>query len=148
MIAAGTLALAALTGCSGTTVSLDPAPGANDPACAEVTVRLPAVLSGEDRRSTNAQATGAWGAPASVILRCGVTEPDPTTLPCQTFEGVDWVIDDADAPRYRATTFNRSPAVDVYLDGEVVPAADVLQILSGIVSRLPANGSECTNRVG
>ena len=72
-----------LTGCT-STVSLEPAPDANDPACAEVTVRLPDDLAGQSRRWTDAQATGAWGEPAAVLLTCGVEPPGPTTLPCQT----------------------------------------------------------------
>ena len=136
-----------LAGC-GTTVALEPAPGANDPHCADVTVRLPATVGGQERRWTDAQATGAWGTPATVILTCGVEPPGPSTLPCQTVEGVDWIIDDAEAPHYRATTFGRTPAVEVYLDGDIVPPADVLDGLSRIVSLLPADdGVTCTDRV-
>ena len=59
--------------------------------------------------------------------------------------GVDWIIDDAEAPRYRVTTFGRTPAVEVYLDNEVVSSADVLDALSGIVGLLPTDGSACTS---
>lgn len=133
----------ALAGCT-STVSLEPAPAANDPACADVTVRLPDSVGGEDRRWTDAQATGAWGDPASVILTCGVDPLGPTTLPCRSVNGVDWVIDESDAPRYRVTSFGRVPAVEVYLDNDVVSSADVLDRLSQIVSVLPTDGSECT----
>jgi Protein of unknown function (DUF3515) len=142
-----TIPAAALTGCA-TTLHLDPAPSANDPACAEVTVRLPGELNGQPRRWTDAQATGAWGAPAAVLLTCGVEPPGPTTLPCESVGGVDWIIDDADAPRYRVTTFGRTPAVQLYLDTKVVSSAEVLDTLSGIVSLLPADGSVCTERGG
>jgi hypothetical protein len=137
--------MAALTGCT-STVSLEPGPGANDPACAEVSVRLPAQLDGQARRWTDAQATGAWGDPAAVLLTCGVQAPGPTTLPCKTANGVDWIIDDTDAPNYRVTTFGRTPAVEVYLNNKVVSSAEVLDALSSIVSVLPADGSECTSR--
>ena len=40
--------------------------------------RLPETVDGLERRETNAQATGAWGNPASVLLRCGVPTPGPT----------------------------------------------------------------------
>ena len=60
--------------------------------------------------------------------------------------GVDWIIDDADAPRYRVTTFGRMPAVELYLDTEVVSSAEVLDALSGIVGLLPTDGSVCTER--
>jgi hypothetical protein len=138
-----TAAASALTGCA-STVHLDPAPQANDPACAEVTVRLPGELDDQPRRWTDAQATGAWGDPAAVLLSCGLEPTGPTTLPCQSVNGVDWVIDDADAPRYRVTSFGREPAVELYIDTEVVSSADVLDALSGIVGLLPADGSVCT----
>ncbi|HYJ48780.1 MAG TPA: DUF3515 family protein [Microbacterium sp.] len=140
VLAAGAL----LAGCS-STVAVQPAEDANDPSCADVTVRLPSNVDGESRRWTDAQATGAWGDPASVILTCGVTPPGPTTLPCQSVNGVDWIIDDAEAPRYRVTTFGRTPAVEVYLDNDVVSSAAVLDTLSQVVSVLPSDGSECTD---
>lgn len=137
------VAASGLAGCA-TTVTLSPAPSANDPACAEVMVRLPSVVAGQERRFTDAQSTAAWGDPASVILTCGVEPLGPTTLPCQTVEGVDWVIDDTDAPRYRVTTFNREPAVEVFLDNEAVSSADVLDALTQRVALLPDSGSACT----
>ena len=140
-----TAAASGLTGCA-STVHLDPAAGANDPACAEVTVRLPGELDGQPRRWTDAQATGAWGDPAAVLLSCGLEPPGPTTLPCQSVNGVDWIIDDAEAPRYRVTTFGRVPAVEVFLDTEVVSSAEVLDALSGIVGLLPTDGSVCTEQ--
>jgi hypothetical protein len=137
------LAVALLTGCT-STVSLQAAEDANDPACADLTVRLPDSVDGQPRRWTDAQATGAWGDPASVIITCGVPELGPTTLPCTPVNGVDWVIDDSDAPRYRVTTFDRTPAVEVYLDNDVVSSAQVLDRLSQVVTVLPQNGRVCT----
>ena len=46
---------------------------------------------------------------------------------------MDWIIDDAEAPRYRVTTYGRTPAVEVYLDNDVVSSAEVLDTLSQIV---------------
>lgn len=140
---AAVTASVALAGCS-STVALSPAPQADDPACAEVTVRLPDSLDGQQRRWTDAQATGAWGNPASVLLTCGVQPPGPTTLPCKSANGVDWIIDSSHAPRYRVTTFGRKPAVQIYLDNRVVSSADVLDALSTIVSVLPRDGQVCT----
>jgi len=135
---------AALTGCAGT-VSLQPAPEANDPACAQVTAYLPDRLAGLDRRWTDAQATGAWGDPTAVILACGVTAPAVSELPCQTVEGVDWLVDDTDAPHYRFTTFGRQPAVEVYVDYDVVSSFEVLKALKPLVGKLPRT-AECTER--
>lgn len=144
------VAAAALTGCT-TTVDLDPAEGANDPLCAEVTSNLPDTVSGQPRRWTDAQATGAWGEPAKVLLTCGVEAPGPTTLRCESVAGVDWIIDDTDAPRFRVTTFGRTPAVELYLDttadedGDGVSSRDVLDALSPIVNVLPVDG-QCLDR--
>ena len=123
---------ATLAGCAGT-VSMQPAAGSNDPACADVSVALPGTLDGQARRWTDAQATAAWGDPAAVLLTCGLEPLGPPTLPCQTVNGVDWVIDETDAPKYRVTSFGRVPAVEVYLDNDVVSSADVLDAMSLLV---------------
>lgn len=125
---------------------MEPAVAANDPACADVMVRLPGSVDSQERRWTDAQATAAWGEPSSVLLTCGVASPGPSTLPCQTVDGVDWIIDDTEAPRYRVTTFGRTPAVEVYLDNEVVSSATVLERLSGAVALIPAEGIGCLDR--
>jgi Protein of unknown function (DUF3515) len=138
-------AAAALAGCT-STVSMQPADDANDPACADVSVLLPGSLAGQERRWTDAQATGAWGDPAAVLFTCGLEAPGPSTLPCQTVNGVDWIIDESEAPKYRVRSFGRVPAVEVYLDNDVVASAEVLDALSLIVSRLPADGSTCLDR--
>ena len=78
----------------------------------------------------------------SVVGPGGVTPHVSSTV-----EGVDWIIDDAEAPHYRITTFGRTPAVEIYLDNDIVPSADVLDRLSRIVSLLPADGATCTDRV-
>lgn len=142
------LSVTALAGCAGT-VSLEPAENANDPACADVSVRLPASVAGQDRRWTDAQATTAWGSPASIILTCGLEPPAPTTLPCRPLDGVDWLVDESQAEdnRYTFTTFGRDPAVQVYLDYDVAGSADVLGAISPILAaQLPATGSECIDR--
>lgn len=119
---------------------------ANDPACAAVIVRLPASVDGQDRRWSDAQATGAWGTPTSVLLTCGLEAPGPSLLPCETAGGVDWLIDDSEAPHYRFTTFGRSPALEVYLDSSVVSGRSVLDSLGTAVQQLPSDGAECTER--
>lgn len=145
------LAGLSLTGCA-TTVSLEPAEGANDPACAEVSVRLPGSVAEQPRRWTDAQATGAWGDPATILLTCGVTPPGPSTLRCESVGGVDWIIDESAAPEFRVTTYGRTPAVEVYFDTAVdedgtggVSSRDVLDALSPVVSSLPVDG-QCVDR--
>lgn len=120
------LTLLALTGCAGT-VHLEPAPAANDPLCAEVTVRLPGAIADQERRWTDAQATGAYGDPTSVIVACGVAVPGPTSeLQCITLEGIDWLVDGSQAPGMRMTTYGRDPAVQVFVDTETVSANQAL----------------------
>jgi len=120
------------------------APQATDADCAAVIVRLPDVVAGQAERETNAQGTGAWGNPASVLLRCGVEPLGPTTDRCVSVDGVDWVIDESDAPRYLFTTFGRTPAVEVLIDNDVVSGTTAIADLSSAVSAIPAEGG-CTN---
>jgi hypothetical protein len=104
-------------------------------------VRLPLVLpmdaSGQDIRETNAQATAAWGDPASVLLRCGITPIGPTTLPCLSINGIDWVEDDSNAPNYRFVTYGRIPATEVIIDSNVVSGTSTLVDLTSAISRIP-----------
>ena len=118
-----------LTGCT-TTVDLDPAVEANDPACAEVSVRLPDSVDGQPRRWTDAQATGAWGDPSAILLRCGVEAPGPTEARCITLGGVDWIVDESRAPQYLVTTYGRTPAVEVFIDNESVSPNEALTQLA------------------
>lgn len=130
-----------LAGCS-STVSMDAADGANDPLCAAVSVRLPGTVAGEERRWTDAQATGAWGDPAAVLLTCGLEPPGPTEARCITVGGVDWIVDESEAPRYRVTTYGRTPAVQVYLDNEVVSTNEALDRLGSIIrDTIPAESA-------
>lgn len=106
----------ALSGCA-PIVSLQPAADANDPGCAEISVRLPDSVAGKDQRQTDAQATGAWGDPTSVLLRCGVPPIGPTTKPCVSVNGVDWVLmTDPTAKTIVYQTFGRTPATEVVID--------------------------------
>jgi hypothetical protein len=86
-----------------------------------VTARLPQAVSGEDRRWTDAQATGAWGQPLSIILTCGVLPPGPSTLPCYELGGIDWLALGPEADLQRAVTYGRNPAVEVALSREAPP---------------------------
>lgn len=124
---------------------MDAAQDANDPACADVIVRLPQTLDTLERRETNAQATGAWGDPASVLLYCGIEPSGPTTLSCVNVKGVDWIMDDSRAPMYRFEAYGRSPGLEVILNGDdKVSSTNVLAELSPSVSQLPQE-RECTS---
>lgn len=120
------------------TVNLEVAPLANDPACAEVIVRLPDVVAEQTKRASNAQSTAAWGNPAAVILRCGLEAIAASTLTCVTAGDIDWLVDDSAAPSYRFITFGRSPATEVIVDSSVVAGVTALEELAGAVQNIEA----------
>jgi hypothetical protein len=132
-----------LTGCTAA-VPLQPAADAIDPICANVVVHLPATVANQEERETNAQGTGAWGTPASVLLHCGVDVPGPTTLPCINVNGIDWINDDSHAPQYRFTTHGRTPAVEVVVDSRKVSGSTALADLTSAVAVVPVTGAACT----
>lgn len=134
------MSIVALTGCAGT-VALSPAASANDPNCASIIVRLPSDLGdGLELRRTDAQATGAWGNPSAVILRCGVQVPGPTTQTCMRVDGIDWLVDGGDAPNYVFTTFGRVPATEVIIDSSRASGEAVLTALSSAIGSVQATG--------
>lgn len=122
---------------------MEPAEFATDPACADIIVRLPEVLGDARKRETDAQATGAWGSPAVVLLRCGVPVAGPSTQRCVTVEGVDWLIDDSDGDRGVFTTYGRDPAVQVVVDASFSEST-ALNELAVAVGINPAERA-CTN---
>jgi hypothetical protein len=124
-----------LSACS-PTVSLEPAADANNPACADVIVRLPDAVDGQERRTTNAQSTAAWGNPATVILRCGIAPVEISTLPCVTANGVDWIIDESAKPSFRFISFGRTPALEVIVDSENAVGVNALDSLAEAVKSI------------
>ncbi|MEY4328092.1 MAG: hypothetical protein RIR71_762 [Actinomycetota bacterium] len=140
------LAIPLLAGCAAT-VNLEPAELANDPACAEVSVRYPASIGDLAQRYTNAQATSAWGEPAAVIARCGLEPVEVSQLSCVSAGGVDWLVDDSKAPNYRFISFARNPAVEVIVDSNQASGVSTLEALAGAVSKIPASKvcTEITN---
>ena len=128
-----------VSGCAGV-VPMEAADDANSPDCAAVTVRLPNTVDGQLKRETNAQATAAWGEPASILLRCGIEPMGPTTLPCVNVNGIDWIRDESQAPLYRFEAYGRVPTVEVIVDSEAKPpvsGTNALVDLANAVSYLP-----------
>jgi hypothetical protein len=143
ILALVSLLLASLAACT-PTVPLEPAPGATDPRCAEIIVRLPASVIDQPLRNTNAQATGAWGNPASVLLRCGVAQPGPSAT-CSTVNGVDWVVDVSGKPRYVYTTYGRTPATQVVIDTTMTQGQEaiILDALANAIGSIQQT-KQCT----
>lgn len=131
-----------LAGCAAA-VALEPADDATNPGCAEVIVRLPDALGEQKLRETNAQGTGAWGDPATILLRCGVEVPGPTTQQCVEVGGIDWIVDDADKPIFRFTTYGRTPATEVIVDYDKASASALIDLV-GAISPIPAE-NRCTD---
>lgn len=138
LLAVATALVMTLSGCAAT-VNLEAAPLANDPACAEITVRLPDVIGDQKKRQTNAQATGAWGEPSTVILRCGLEPVNLSSLTCVTASDVDWLVDDSKSPSYRFITFGRTPATEVIVDSTAVAGVTALDTLAQAIKNIPAN---------
>lgn len=136
-----------LTGCSTMReVPMQPAVNANDPACADVIVRLPDELDGLERRRTNAQSTGAWGNPATILLYCGIEPSGPTTDACININGVDWIRDESNAPLYRFEAYGREPGLEVIIDSSQTSSGAAIPELGAVVSMLP-QVRHCTNIV-
>ena len=143
-LSAAAIALSlSLSACS-PTISLEPAADANNPGCADVIVRLPDAVDGQERRTTNAQSTAAWGNPATVILRCGIEPVEISTLPCVTANGVDWIVDDSAKPSFRFISFGRTPALEVIVDSENAVGVNVLDSLSPAVQTIEPT-KECVS---
>lgn len=124
-----------LSGCAAT-VNLEAAEDANNPACAEVMVRLPQALGEHTQRFTNAQATSAWGDPTAVIIRCGLPPVQVSELPCVSAGEIDWLVDDSAAPSYRFISFATDPAVEVVVDSNRASGVTSLEGVAPAVSFL------------
>ena len=140
--AAMTLILGSLVGCA-SAVPMQPADDAVNPQCAEIIVRLPDVIDDHTQRETDAQATGAWGDPAVILLTCGGDVPGPSTDRCITIDGIDWLVDDTDPDFGVFTTYGRDPAVQVVVD-LVTSDSNALNALSNAVGSAPVTGG-CTS---
>jgi hypothetical protein len=147
-LAAASMALATgLSGCA-PVVSMAPAAEfANDPECAEATVRMPDAISSYELRQTDAQGASAWGQPTVVLLYCGVPVPEVSELPCVEVpagSGIFWLREEVDAG-YAFTTYGRDPAVRVVVDPDAVGPGVVLDDLANAVSYTSETGRECVD---
>nr|WP_081993915.1 DUF3515 family protein [Kocuria sp. ZOR0020] len=125
----------ALTGCGAGTVSVTAAEDAANPDCAPAMLAMPDAISDQDQRQTTSQGTTAYGDPAAMVVRCGVTPPAPTTDMCSRVNGVDWIIRETDDPnQWQATTYGRNPAFEVTFDTTVVPSSTALIDLGSAVT--------------
>ncbi|WP_022872270.1 DUF3515 family protein [Nesterenkonia alba] len=136
-----------LTGCT-STASVEPAPEAAHPDCAEVMLYLPEEIAGHSQRPTDSQATSVWGDPAEVVLRCGVEPPGPSPELCVSAGEIDWMTieledDDADTDIWQLVSYGREPAVEVVLDVAQTPSSTVMLELASAVGQVEQT-RECT----
>ncbi|MFC7374761.1 DUF3515 family protein [Brachybacterium sp. GCM10030267] len=139
LAAAGLLTLGAAS-CG--TVQVPPGPAATDPVCADIIVGAPPQVLGMDRTETSSQGTAAWGSGEdTVVMRCGVTPPGPTTDICTTLEDgsgvqIDWIVRELEGDMFLYTTYGREPAIDISVprsaagDQPSAAALDLAQVIS------------------
>jgi hypothetical protein len=142
-IAVAALGLSALAGCSGRVPDVTAAPSADSTACSAALRHAPAKVLGQARTTLAVSGAAAWGRP-SVVLRCGLPEPGPTTLPCLSVNGTDWVVDDRGDPLV-FTTFGRSPAVEVSVPVSYgrTDASAALVDVAAVAAALPRTPRRC-----
>ena len=129
--------LALLTACGAGTTTVEAAPHAADPVCAEVMLALPEVIGDHTQRSTDSQATSAWGDPSRVIVRCGVEPPGPSPEHCVAADGVDWLaLEQEGSATWQLVSYGREPAVEVLLDNDEVPSSTVMLAMAGAVESI------------
>ncbi|MER5993809.1 MULTISPECIES: DUF3515 family protein [Streptomyces] len=124
--------------------TVDSAPRGGDARCSEVVDRLPDEVGAQSRDWVIGDGVAAWG-DRSLVLRCGVGEPEPTTSLCLTAEGVDWVLDERTLKAEGVsvlTTYGRSPAVEITYDGPREDVGGILVELKEAVARIP-QGAKC-----
>jgi hypothetical protein len=109
---------------------------------------MPDTVGGLERRGTTSQATDAWGQEYTIVAKCGLDVPPPTTDPCVTIDtagySVDWIVHDG-PHAWVATTYGRNPAVEVTVPKIRADAAinDLLAALTPPASLAPATGRSC-----
>lgn len=140
-----------LTSCGAVAVPTPEADPTN-PRCAEIIVSLPDTLLGLDRSETTAQSTAAWGhGDSTIVLRCGVTPPPPTTDLCTTIAArngkeIDWIVKEDEARMIvHMTTYGREPAIDITVPRSVAPdqpSAAAIELAS-LIAQVPQSGGRC-----
>ncbi|WP_078624021.1 DUF3515 family protein [Streptomyces monomycini] len=140
LAAAGVLAFSFLTA----PPDIASAPNASHPLCGDLARHYPPQLLGEDRTEAKGAGVAVWG-DSTVVLRCGMKSPGPTTDLCLDVNGVDWVLRSTATGGSRKTliTYGRDPAVEVTVAAEAATSAgDTLVDLGDAVKAIPQT-SKC-----
>lgn len=118
LLAALAVAAASVVAACSPPVSVDPAPYAAEPLCANIMLGIPEEIGGLELRATSSQATAAYGDDPVIVVRCGVEEPGPSEERCISVESggaaQDWLVfEEADV--WRGVSFGRAPALEVLI---------------------------------
>lgn len=116
------------------------APRADAPACARIAEGYPSRLDGHALTGTGLPGVAVWG-DRSVVLRCGLEPPLPTTDLCVTVDGVDWVYREAASREGHKViiTYGRDPAVEVSVSTRDTAVDSALVELSRLVRPIHQN---------
>ncbi len=129
--------LVGVSACS-SSLSVEPAEGAESQFCTDLGAILPVSLGGALLRDTNpnSPATKAWGDPA-IVLRCGAAIPTAYSVSSQllTVNDVNWYPEELEAG-VRFTSMETSELVEVSLPAAYQNTADILTELSSAISTL------------
>lgn len=127
LLALPAAALMALGLASCGTVQVPAGSDAANPDCAQIVLNAPPEVLGMERVETSSQGTAAWGdGEDTIVMRCGVTPPGPTTDICTTLADgdgveVDWIVQELDDEVFLYTTYGREPAIDVSVPRSAAP---------------------------
>ncbi|NLS08532.1 DUF3515 family protein [Nesterenkonia sp. MY13] len=118
--------------------SVESAPNAHHPDCAEVMLTLPETIGEFEQRPTSSQGTSVWGEPSAVVMRCGVEPIGPTDYPCVSPAGVDWVwVEQEDY--VQLISYGREPSVELLVDEDQITESAMMDMqltLSGPVEQI------------
>ena len=124
------------------TVTVPPGEHATDPVCADIVLGAPPEVLDMPQTETSSQGTVAWGSGEdTVVMRCGVAPPGPTTAQCTTLADgtgteVDWIVREVEPGVFLYTTYGREPAIDVSVPRSAAPdqpsgaALDLTQLVT------------------
>ncbi|MGJ9405695.1 DUF3515 domain-containing protein [Nesterenkonia aurantiaca] len=129
------LGLGLISGCA-STATVEAAPDAANPDCADVMLAVPEVIGDHELRPTTSQGTAVWGDPSEVVMRCGVVPPGPSPEHCVGADGVDWLALEEDEQTWRLVTYGRDPAVEVLLNLDQVASSTAMLGLAPAVQQV------------
>lgn len=112
---------------------------ADAPACGRLD--YPDRVAGQRREDVSTAGVGVWG-DGAVVLRCGLTPPEPTVDACIDVDGVDWVWRETDGGSRVLVTYGRDPAVEVRISSDTGAVDAALVELSRVVRPI-AQRSPC-----